>query len=38
MMAFVLGACSRDEVIQRLHLRGHIFHLGVYYADRLFLD
>ncbi len=35
VMAFVLGPCSGDEVVECLHLGGHVFHLGVDYTDGL---
>ena len=38
VVALVLGAGSGDEVIESLHLDGHIFHLGVDNADGLFVD
>ncbi len=38
MMLLILGTSSRDEVVQGLHLRGHVLHLFVDDADRLFVD
>jgi len=37
-MLLILGTSSRDEVVQGLHLRGHVLHLLVDDADRLFVD
>ena len=38
VMEFVLGAGTGDEVVESTHLGGHVGHLGIYYADRLFVD
>ena len=38
VMAFVLGACSCYKVVECLHLSSHVFHLGIDYADCLFVD
>lgn len=38
VVEFVLGSGSRDEVVQGLHLGGHVFHLGVDYTDGFFVD
>lgn len=37
-MLLILGTSSRDEVVQGLHLRGHVLHLFVDNADRLLVD
>lgn len=38
MMLLVLGTSAGYEVVQGLHLRGHVLHLFVDNADRLFVD
>lgn len=38
MVLLVLGTSARYEVVQGLHLRGHVLHLFVDNADRLFVD
>ena len=38
VMAFVLGACSCYKVVECLHLSSHVFHLGIDYADCLFMN
>ncbi len=38
MMLLILGTSSRYEVVQGLHLRGHVLHLFVDNADRLLMD
>lgn len=38
VMAFIMGSCSCHKVVQCLHLRSHVFHLGIDYSDRLFMD
>ena len=38
VMAFVLRSRSGDKVVECLHLGSHGFHLGVDYADCLFMD
>ena len=38
VVEFVLRTSAGDEVVQGTHLGCHIVHLGVYYADSLFVD
>ena len=38
VMQLVLGTCACYEVVQGLHLGGHVFHLGIYDSDGFFVD
>lgn len=38
VMLLVLRASASYEVIEDLHLRGHILHLGIDNADGLFVN
>lgn len=38
VMALVLGAGAGHKVVKRLHLGGHVLHLGVDDADGFFMD
>lgn len=38
VVAFVLGSGAGDEVVQGLHLLGHVFHLCVYDTYSFLVD
>ena len=38
VVKLVLRASTGDKVIESTHLSGHVGHLGIYYANRLFVD
>ena len=38
VMAFILGSSSCYEIVECSHLSSDVLHLGIDYADRLFVD